>query len=156
MNSLLVSQCSVYVQHEIHRFGNIQNSESVNSILKIHSKGNLQCPCRNTEVKLNFNIFFYSVGWMKVLYLLKYKTIQHVRQPPFTVSSSWRNGYNFVHDYKRNSPPSLPPPFVLSDINYDKFKSCVSYRPSFCFEYQMMDNLKKSTNYKDIERMLVT
>jgi hypothetical protein len=30
-----------------------------------------------------------------------------LRHPPFIVFSSWRGGYNFMNDYKRN-PPSHP------------------------------------------------
>jgi len=115
------SQWGMEVQHE-HRFGIFQNLESVNSILKILSKGNSQCPLQKYCGETKFSYIFDSRGWMEVLYLLRYKTVLLLRQPPFTVFSSWRSGYSFMNDYKRNpSPPSLP----LSDMNFEKNLSLV-------------------------------
>jgi len=141
------SQWGMEVQHE-HRFGIFQNLESVNSILKILSKGNSQFPLQKYCGETKFSYIFDSRGWMEVLYLLRYKTVLLLRQPPFTVFSSWRSGYNFMNDYKRNSSPRTPTTFRYEF--WKKFKSCVLCRPNFCSECRMMDNFKKSTNSKKI------
>jgi hypothetical protein len=84
---------------------------------------------------------------MEVMYLSKYKTCMLLRQPPFIVFSSWRGGYNFVNHYKRNLPLT---PTTFSDGLKKKMKSCVLCKPSFCFEYRVVDNFNKSTNSKKI------